>query len=120
MLRTTLLGFVLFLPAVAAMQCGGAQAQDIGDDVKALVAEMTPAIEAATQQAGRNGSVQQLAAVAHMTQVVAGVNHLIKARIDDGDEYIFVCIYDRFGEKQVTQLKVGVGADEQLVGRWWD
>ena len=55
-----------------------------------------------------------------MTQVVAGVNHLIKARIDDGDEYIFVCIYDRFGEKQVTQLKVGVGADEQLVGRWWD
>ena len=121
MLRTTrcVFGFVLFLPTVLAMQCGGTQAQEIGDDVKALLAEMTPAVEAATQQAGRNGSVQKLAAVAHMTQVVAGVNHLIKARINDDDEYIFVCIYDRFGDKQVTQLKVGVGADEQLVGRWW-
>ena len=80
----------------SATVCGGVAPQaTVSDDAKALAEEMKGQIQAKTQEAGRNGVIDQVEVAQHMTQVVAGVNHFMKIRINDSDEHAFVCIYDR-------------------------
>ena len=68
-------------------------------------------IEAATQAAGRNGIIETLEVVGHCTQVVAGVNHFVSAKVNGQAEHIFVRIYDL----SVTAVQLGK-TDQDTIG----
>lgn len=72
-------------------------------------------IEAVTQAAGRNGIIESLEVVGHCTQVVAGTNHFVSAKVNGQEEHIFVRIYDRFGDLSVAAVQLGK-TDQDTVG----
>merc|ERR1712118_100726 len=96
------------------MICGGAGKAEVTDDVRAIVKEMQKDIEKQTQAKGRNGMITDLEVTEVMTQVVAGVNYFVKCKVNKQDEFIMARIYDKFGDKSLSSVKVGVGADEAV------
>ena len=71
-------------------------------------------MEADTQRQGRNGAISSLTPVEVKKQVVAGMNYFIKAKINDGDEYLFLRIYDRFGEVSLTKVQLGKTDEDRI------
>ena len=97
------------------MQCGAATEAAVGNDIsqetQAMVDGLLKDIEAATQAAGRNGIIETLEVVGHCTQVVAGVNHFVSAKVNGQAEHSFVRIYDL----SVTAVQLGK-TDQDTVG----
>ena len=90
---------------------------DIPEEVQPMVDEMLKEIEAATQAAGRNGIIETLEVVGHCTQVVAGINHFLSAKVNGQEEHVFVRIYDRFGDKSVSAVQLNKTAQD-VVGHF--
>ncbi len=68
--------------------CGGfGQAKPADDDVRQHLEEVKPLVEAET-----NASYTVFEPVSYKTQVVAGLNYIVKVKVD-GEEYIHVKIH---------------------------
>eukprot|EP00747_Dinoflagellata_sp_TGD_P004898 gnl/TRDRNA2_/TRDRNA2_112310_c0_seq1.p1 gnl/TRDRNA2_/TRDRNA2_112310_c0~~gnl/TRDRNA2_/TRDRNA2_112310_c0_seq1.p1 ORF type:complete len:101 (-),score=36.48 gnl/TRDRNA2_/TRDRNA2_112310_c0_seq1:74-376(-) len=90
------------------MQCGGAQETEVTDEVRGIVKEMMKEISEAAQKKGRVGEpIEHLEVLEMMEQVVAGMNYFVKAKVNKSEELIHVRIWDQFGTKEVSDVKIG-------------
>ena len=90
--------------------------QDVIDICAALSA--SGVVTEKTQALGRNGSITQLTPISSMTQVVAGTNYFIKAKIGESEEYVHLRVYMRPGsaasDAQLSAIQVQKSADDEL------
>jgi len=82
---------------------GGKKAEGpVGDNTRALVAQLKPDIEA---KAGQTFHTFEL--ISERTQVVAGINHFVKIKIGEG-QYLHVTIWQKaVGDPTVTNVYTG-------------
>ena len=105
---------LLALTGVAAF--GGAEKQEVTQEVKAVVEKVRDAFDEAANAQGMNRmkGASRFEPVDVMTQVVAGVNYFVKVKVGEGDEYAFLRIYDRFGDVQLTSFQLGKTASDPI------
>ena len=95
---------------------GGAEKQEVTQEVKAVVEKVRDAFDEAANAQGMNRmkGASRFEPVDVMTQVVAGVNYFVKVKVGEGDEYAFLRIYDRFGDVQLTSFQLGKTASDPI------
>ena len=78
---------------------GKAAAMDITPEVHEVCSAMAPAIAEKAKALGRNGTIDKLTPVAALSQVVAGTNFFIKARVGEegSSEYVHMRVWKKLG-----------------------
>jgi len=100
--------------------CGGASQSEVTQEIRDLCGGLTASVQQQTQALGRNGIVTEVEPVAVLTQVVAGVNYFIKARIggESSTEHVHLRVHRSpgasIGEAELAAVQVQKSAADEL------
>jgi hypothetical protein len=100
------------------MRCGGASPMaQVSDEVRNICESLKNEVSEKAKAAGRNGHIDQITPVAAMTQVVAGTNYFIKARVggDESQEYVFMRVWHKLsGEDELSAIQVNKSETDEI------